>query len=747
MGTATFRHKVNPGSVGRIAWALAIGLLGLAMVHHPMILSGFGQIQTNLGDSRLIHYLLEHGYRWVRGDPGHRDLWSPPFFYPALNAAAYSDLLLGVGPVYWLWRVLGAAPDLGFGFWMVSMSALNYAAGLLLFGRGLGFGVPAATAGASLVAFGAPRVNQLGHQQLLPCFYGLLAVYAVARLARDRSMGRPARVASWLLVVAGGVAQLYSGVYLGWFLILGLGLAMVAALALRSCRRILWELLKQDLGIIVVAGALGVLCLQPFLSHYLRAARQVNSQDIPTLRLLHPQFWSWWNLGPGSWLWGWTAGRGPFRGLPFYTEHLLGIGFLTPLVCAAGLYLGRERPLCRLAAIVSLVLWLATTVLPSDSIAMVAAGVCYYGATGLFHQSDDSRSRGIGLAAVLALLWMVRFPNPYQGVLGLTVMILCWLEIGRLRGQPQAQIVPGIALVALGLKFFALPVIPIGVMLVAPVAGLLAYFFRSHRWEVGLGALAGLLLFLVLITWLDRPAVLVGGLVAAPVSLVLSAPRRFRPPAWLLLRAVLIALPLLTLFYHRDSLWLGYSGMIPGAIGIRAVGRVVLILLIPMALGLASLVQDLERRRWAVAGGILALACLAEQGITTETFDAAANRATIAGLARRIDRGRVAFYYRPCDDQPFYVYHLDAMWASMASGVPTINGYSGYAPREWEGFFAADFDPEIEVEDVLRNWERTHGLSPDRVQWIGADCPRKKPARSVAVSRGSLVPERTRRDN
>src|SRR5262249_61532262 len=75
------------------------------------------------------------------------------------------------------------------------------------------------------------------------------------------------------------------------------------------------------------------------------------------------------------------------------------------------------------------------------------------------------------------------------------------------------------------------------------------------------------------------------------------------------------------------------------------------------------------------------------------------------------------------------------MWASMAIGVPTINGYSGYAPHEWEGFFAADFDPEIDLTDVLSDWELTHGLSPDRVQWIGADCPRK-----AKVRRGSPDP-------
>jgi hypothetical protein len=101
--------------------AVGFGVLGVMMAHHPMILSGFRRIQTDLGDTRLIHYLLEHGYLWAQRDPEHLDFWSPPFFYPVKNVAAYSDLLLSVGPVYWLWRALQASPDQSFGLWMISI--------------------------------------------------------------------------------------------------------------------------------------------------------------------------------------------------------------------------------------------------------------------------------------------------------------------------------------------------------------------------------------------------------------------------------------------------------------------------------------------------------------------------------------------------------------------------------------------------------------------------------------------------
>ena len=149
----------------------------------------------------------------------------------------------------------------------------------------------------------------------------------------------------------------------------------------------------------------------------------------------------------------------------------------------------------------------------------------------------------------------------------------------------------------------------------------------------------------------------------------------------------------------------------------------VLLLLVPAALGLACLVEFLEQRRSVIAAWTVALVCLAEQGMTTETFDAKANRASIDSLASRIDRGRVAFYYHPVANPRFHRDHLDAMWASLASGVPTINGYSGHAPLSWHRFFRADFDPDADVGLILAEWEQSHRLPPSLVQWIGADRP------------------------
>src|SRR5918911_1572347 len=94
-----------------------------------------GRIAADIGDTRLNNYLLEHSYRWLRQAPGHADFWSPPMFYPATGTMAFADVFLSAAPLYWPWRLLGAAPDTAFQLWMLTVGAFNYLAAYLLLRR------------------------------------------------------------------------------------------------------------------------------------------------------------------------------------------------------------------------------------------------------------------------------------------------------------------------------------------------------------------------------------------------------------------------------------------------------------------------------------------------------------------------------------------------------------------------------------------------------------------------------------
>jgi hypothetical protein len=714
--------KARPGAIGRIAVVLAIGVVGLVFAHHPILFSGFRRIQTDLADGRLIHYLLEHGYLWFKGIAGHRRFWDPPFFYPVLNATAYSDPLLSFGPVYWLCRALGASPDVSLLLWMLTMSALNYAAGVLLFRKALGLALVPSAVGSFLVAFGAPRVNQLVHLQMLPCFYVILSVCALAWLFGGRAATLLQRWACWLLASLGVVLQFYGGVYLAWFLVVAAAISLVAALLLKSCRYSLLQILKRDHWPMLVSGVLAMLLLFPFIEHVRPVARQVaQSQYIPTYRMLHPRQTSWLSMGDGSWLWGWMAARAPFRAVVPGGELFLGIGLVTPFACVAGLYLNCERPACRLAAVVACAIWFGTTYLPGDFFATAALLVCCYCLAGLFRATKDPASRGLGLVVMLGLLLAVPFPSPLLTVLALSVMTYCLMEIFRSLECVELQVIPAMALGCLCVRFFDLRVLLTALGLLAPLSGLAAYRRILQPGTLWFLSLCLFILFCCLVTYPAQPDLLLATAVLTALAMAATGSPQVRAPAWLLVRALMVSLYFVVVFYHHDSLWLRVREWIPGGVGIRAIGRVVLILLIPAGLGLAALIQYLMQNKHAALAWTLALLCIIEQGVTTETFDAAANQERIARVARQVIPGHEAFFYHPLNDESFFHDQVDAMWASMQVGVPTINGYSGYYPPGWDGFFLAGFQPWVDLREVLVSWEQRHQLSPSRIQWIGVE--------------------------
>jgi hypothetical protein len=142
--------------------AVAIGAAGILMAHHPMLMSDMRRMQRELTDTRFNNYIMEHGYRWLRGDHDHADFWSPPIYFPSWNTAAYSDLLPSVVPIYGAFRACGLPPDTSLQFWMIAISGLNFLRSLHSLHHRLRLGSMAAATGAFLFAFGAPRINQSG---------------------------------------------------------------------------------------------------------------------------------------------------------------------------------------------------------------------------------------------------------------------------------------------------------------------------------------------------------------------------------------------------------------------------------------------------------------------------------------------------------------------------------------------------------------------------------------------------------
>ncbi|MBK9318841.1 MAG: hypothetical protein IPM91_08500 [Bacteroidetes bacterium] len=84
----------------RIVELLPIVLLfaGLLLFPVSMMNRDFSRIPGDKGDARFNNYILEHGYKYAKGEVP--DYWDAPFLYPHRNTIALSDNLLGTLPVY-----------------------------------------------------------------------------------------------------------------------------------------------------------------------------------------------------------------------------------------------------------------------------------------------------------------------------------------------------------------------------------------------------------------------------------------------------------------------------------------------------------------------------------------------------------------------------------------------------------------------------------------------------------------------
>jgi hypothetical protein len=355
-----------PGRLQRFGLPAAFWIVGLFLAYGPILVSGFRRMETNPTDTRFNNYVLEHGFRHLTGDPLHRDFWSPPIFYPHPNTAAYSDILLTVGPPYWLLRLVGFAPDTAFQLWMLVSSTLNFAAAYLLLSRPLKLTPLAAAAGAFLFSFASSRVAQTGHQQLLSHYFTALALYALVRLFAP-SAERPSRLpaAAWVFVLSLSVtAQLYAGFYLGWFTVAGFAVAALWGLVLPECRRRALPVVRANMITFLASFVVAAALLVPMLTHYLAAAGEVSRRSFIDAYHTMPRWQSWLYTGPESWLYGWSAGLPVFSELQFPFEQRIGIGLVTSALGLAGLALHWRRPgvrlvLCAAASMVAGMLLLA----------------------------------------------------------------------------------------------------------------------------------------------------------------------------------------------------------------------------------------------------------------------------------------------------------------------------------------------------------------------------------------------------
>jgi len=184
----------------------------------------------------------------------------------------------------------------------------------------------------------------------------------------------------------------------------------------------------------------------------------------------------------------------------------------------------------------------------------------------------------------------------------------------------------------------------------------------------------------------------------------------------------LTVVALATLYRGRVSPWAAVMAVLPGADGIRAVGRVGLFMLFPAAIAVALLAKRARPAGYAV----VALCLLEQLQRVPDAYSKSRLRGDVAAVAAAVPVTCRAFFYAPvrtgpAQDDWHEKTQLDAMWASLWTGVPTVNGYSGHFPEGWEPLFAHAVhgdDDTLRLREALARWAASRGVDERDVCWV-----------------------------
>lgn len=311
-------------SAGRHALeSTAVGLGALVLLAAFWQAFFAGRLPGDLGDARFNQVVLEHGFHWLSGRAD--SFWNASFFYPAVNIIAYSDSHIGTLPIFALLRWAGLEVDSAFLWWFHICCAASFASCHFVLRR-LDLSAPAAMCGAFVFAFSMPVWAQINHVQLMPRFFIPFGFLFLLRLF-ERREGR-----YWYGLLAAVVAQLYCGVYMGYFLVFCLAATALPLLIRRLGADGPRAVLPRRPVTHLVLTALLLTTLLPLAIPHAGVASELGLRSWEEIATMLPRAISYVHA-PDSLTWG--AILAPGRRLPMRHEHVLFMGVLPLLALAA----------------------------------------------------------------------------------------------------------------------------------------------------------------------------------------------------------------------------------------------------------------------------------------------------------------------------------------------------------------------------------------------------------------------------
>jgi hypothetical protein len=274
---------------------LVMLLVGLYLFPLDLVKSDFSLMPGDKGDTRFNNYILEHGYKFIKGETPH--FWDAPFMYPQKGTIAFSDNLLGTLPVYAMFRELNCDRETAFQWWFIALFVLNFVCCYLAL-KWWSKSTVLSSVGAYIFAFSIFVLCHINHVQVFPRFMIPLVVYWTWIYLNEK------RIKHLFLLMMGLTIQFYSGVYLGFFLVYILFFMIVSYLIIYRDM----ELFKQFrnlkvVGLHVLVIGFFVAVLLPMFIPYMEVSGKYGYRSFEEVSLYIPTWKSYFSAIPESSVW------------------------------------------------------------------------------------------------------------------------------------------------------------------------------------------------------------------------------------------------------------------------------------------------------------------------------------------------------------------------------------------------------------------------------------------------------------
>jgi hypothetical protein len=286
----------NTSRIPEKAIVLLVFLFGIWYFCFRILGYGLEYIPGDLGDSRFINYLLEHGYTWLSGNTD--SFWTAHFMHPFQNSIALSDPMIGTQVFYAPWRAAGIGAETAYQLWWICICTLNFWVAYWSFNKVFRNKLLAALL-AWVFAFSVFNLGQLNYMQMIIRFPVALAFYSAYRFTAQTSLKYFGIYC--FAVVYQFYCVPYTGFYLLYFSLLFIVVYLFVTKAMGKTLRSYFnrQTVFKTLGIVALSAVLLAVLLVPYAAMSetvgLRLYKEVvpNVPELKSYLLVHESSVPW----------------------------------------------------------------------------------------------------------------------------------------------------------------------------------------------------------------------------------------------------------------------------------------------------------------------------------------------------------------------------------------------------------------------------------------------------------------------